>query len=214
MGGFNRATTNEELLRQHEKDIASLKLRGTPSPTIGQPMTPSGVSGTGGAVGGPGVAILTNVSSFIDIQNLFDTDYEDYILYLDLYSTNAPLTVALQFLNASGVYNAAAYRSGVQTSSFGGGATSYASAAAAAINIGEIGRSSGAGGGSSELRIMSPSRSGTEVKLFGSNVNSGGKFDYWGWCGTGVGIATGIRIAPSTGTIVSGAVRCYGINRN
>lgn len=204
--------TQEELLRQHEKDLSKLKNRPAPRPLLGFPMTPSSVVGTGLAIAGPGMVALTASSGALDIQDLFTDDFEDYLMYLDLYSSTVSTNIAMVFLNASGPYSpATAYRYGVQNLPYA--TTVNYTSPVQGPNLPFFGASSGAGGGANDYTIFSPHRAGTEVKVAGRQVSSGGMAQTWGWCNSGVGQATGIRLAPSSGTI-TGMLRCYGINPN
>jgi len=203
--------TQEELLRQHEKDLLKLKNRPQARQIPGTPMTASAVAGVGAAVAGPGIIEFTLASGSIDIDGIFTTDFEDYKMYLDIYGSTANTGFAAQLRNAGGVYGAVAYRAGQFTMAYAG-STSYASAVAS-TQWPYFGASSGSGGGSSEITMFSPARANAEVKATGETISSGGRTSWWAWCGSGVGSATGLRLGIPTGQI-TGRLRVYGINAN
>lgn len=203
--------TQAELLRKHEKDIAKLKNRPGARPTLGFPMTPSSVVGTGLTVAGPGMVALDLASGTLDFLDIFTDDFEDYLVYLDIYGSTAAASIAMQFRNAGGAYSAAGYRIGVQNLPYAA-ASSY-TAPAAATNLPFFGTSAGAGGAANNWTISSPHRLNAEVKIAGQQVSASGMAQIWGWVGSGVGQATGLRLIPSTGSH-TGMFRCYGINPN
>lgn len=210
MGGALQPATQAEMLRKHEKALSKLQLQPSAKQQPGVPMTPSSVLGTGAAVGAPGVVTLTNASGNIDIDGIFSAAFEDYLLYLDLFSSTASTPIVAQFRNAAGLYtNATGYRYGQFNLPYAT-ATNYVAPAQGA-SLGYFGSSSGAGGGSSEIKVFSAARPGTEIKILGEGLSSGGRTSFWGWVNSGIGAATGIRIAPSSGSI-TGALRIYGIN--
>lgn len=212
MGGSLRPSTQSGMLRNHEKDLARLKTRPSPIQQPGVPMTPSSIVGTGAAVGGPGTVLFTAATGAIDIDGIFTPDYEDYLLFLDVYSTSSAQTFPLQLRNASGLYAAASgYRYGLTTAAYLASALAYSSPTAG-TSWARGGSSSGAGGGHAELKIFSPARGGTEVLMKGYDVSSSGEVSFWGWCSSAVGQATGIRY--SLAGALNGALRVYGINPN
>ena len=207
-------STQEELLRQHQKDISRLKSRPNPLPVVGYPMAPSQVNGTTGiAIGTVGQVVFANAqSTSFDIRDIFTTDWDDYLLYLDIYTSSVAMKFLMQLRNSAGTYTAADYRWGAETKLYGG-ASAWTSALGSSNVQNAMGGSSGTGGGSLEATIFSPARTGTEVKMASRYADSAGLVIGTAWCGAGVGIANGIRLSPSPSTAVfSGVLRCYGIN--
>jgi hypothetical protein len=204
--------TMEELLRAHEKDISKLKNRPSPRQQPGFPMTASSVAGVGVVVAGPGIVEFAASSGNLDIDGIFTPDFEDYLIYLDIYSSTAATNLVAQLRNSGGLYqNLTGYRSGQQTMAYAGASTYSGPVQSGSWTY--FGGSSGLGGGSSEIKLFSPGRVGTEVKGTGETVSSSGRVAWWVWCNSAVGLATGLRLNVPSGTI-TGRLRVYGINPN
>jgi hypothetical protein len=166
-------------------------------------ITPASVAGAGASLSGAAV-ILAGASS-VNVNGVFGSLYDNYLLLIKLSATSAATDLVL-YLRAGGAdLTSPVYMSSQQT--LASGTPSYVYYAAG--NQGMIvGRSNGAGGGSSKVDLLAPARA-----EFTGMLSASSDAIIWRTCGGTVqnnASCDGFTLTTGSGATMTGAIHVYG----